>query len=301
MLCSLTQRSSVGLPTWNFQAQLIHPMNKKSLLLVVLLVFVTNLSFAQIRWPGAFLRSMIGNYNVYKTRHPLPLERIYDVNSNRAIIDTAVVYMLTPTPDNFLRYKIMKEEDAFFYIRVLPQVAYTSTSVPDTVLVRYTKTAPPDNANPNSYYFKVATAGLLPHQKYLATERIMGMPITLPVKFRREDGNLRGEFELSIGYAFGYRIRTNNNPYKENYINVIPYGFSFNADKYKPVDAGDDFEAIDSFSLTYWTSGVTYEIRKFNIGFFIGRDRMFNDRSDWVYQNKTWYSIGLGYKFGSEE
>lgn len=240
-----------------------------------------------------FWISLFSNKNVYKTKQSVEMKKVYEIAGKNASADTTTFTLQPDREHDFysVKYKVMKEDDEGIYIRILPHVRFIEHEI-----LPQENEPPSDNANP--YYFKIEKDDLLPGQKYLATERIMGMPITLPVKFRKEDGNLRGQFELSIGYAFGYRIRVNNNPYRDNYINIVPYGFAFNEDQYK---ANPDDEEEDSFSLTYWASGITYEFQGFNIGAFVGKDRMFDDRSDWIYQDELWLSFGLGYKFGSND
>ena len=45
-------------------------------------------------------------------------------------------------------------------------------------------------------------------------------------------------------------------------------------------------------------TGFTFEFsNRFNIGAFVGVDRMFYSQSNWVYQNKGWVGFGFGYKF----
>jgi hypothetical protein len=268
---------------------------------IIVLFFVHSASAQNI--PGlSFLRSLFLNQNVYKTKADLEVERIYQRDTGEPLDDNNTYTILLGTRD-FIRYRVVKEEDDYYYIRVLPRMEYSVPVITNSgmsVAIQATDNTPTPTANnPTNYYYRVTKEDLLPHHHYLASQKLMGMPITLPVKFRKENGNLRGEFDLSLGYAFGYRIRVNNNPYNDSYINLIPYGFSFNADEYKA--EGSDEDAVDSFSLTYWASGIAYEYRKFNIGVFIGRDRMFNDRKDWIYQNETWYSIGLGFKFGDDD
>lgn len=284
----------------------------KRYILLVLCLIMLNIAYAQtfkekVKAAGkgvlSFSTSLFFNQNVYKTKSDLIMEKVYFRTTKKPLYQDTIFRLKVPPSSgkgNFVRYRISKEDDDNMFIRLSPRVEFNVLSK-DSVHINITGKNPPDAKNPVRYYFRVKKDSLLPHQRYLATQQIMGMPITLPVKFRKKDGNLRGEFEISLGYAFGYRVRTNNNPYSESYINIIPYGFSFNADKYSAKDAAEGTDEQDSFSLTYWASGLTYEYKKFNIGIFIGRDRMFNDRDDWVYQNKTWYSVGLGFKFGSDE
>lgn len=46
-------------------------------------------------------------------------------------------------------------------------------------------------------------------------------------------------------------------------------------------------------------AGLTYESsNRFNLGVFVGLDRMFGNKRDWIYHNKAWIGFGFGYKFG---
>ena len=126
------------------------------------------------------------------------------------------------------------------------------------------------------------------------------MPLTIPIKIRLDVPETLNAITLSpaISYAFGYKIRTNNNPFKDHFIRLNPLVIGFSAENYMPKNKVDDpaYEAKASVALNLAT-GLTFETNKFNFGTFIGWDRMFGSRTDWIYQKRSWLGIGFGYKF----
>ncbi len=154
----------------------------------------------------------------------------------------------------------------------------------------------------DSFYFQFKQPSQTIPQKYLATEHITGLPVTIPIKYRinTPSKSIVSAFTLniSVAYAFGYKIRVNNNPYKENYLRFLLVT-GIGTDNYMPKDSITN-ASYKPVSNVIWSNGggVTYEVgNKFNIGFFLGADRMFGDKKDWYYQNKGWLGFGLGFKF----
>lgn len=164
-----------------------------------------------------------------------------------------------------------------------------------------TPVSPPPGTDPTNYYFQVVD-DLTPNNHYLASQTIMGMPVTMPVKFRTLDKQTNMELDLSLGYAFGYKLKCGNNPYRNKYINLVPLALSLNKDTYKYKQADGTYsKGEESISLTYYSFGITYEYYGLNIGAFMGWDRMFNSEKNWVYQSKPWFSVGVGYKIGKDD
>jgi len=271
-----------------------------AILLLILFSFFFNAK-AQLKSP--FLVSTITNQNVYKTKAPLVLKRVYNLSTNKptAPSDTAK-YILTPSEGSpFLKYKVVEDGDNP-YIRILPNMVYVKKSE-DTILI-YAGTSEvdlSDENNPSMYYYQMVDDPA-PNNHYLATQSIMGMPLTIPLKFRELNGDIQTELDFSLGYAFGYKIKLGNNPYRKKYINFIPFAFAVNKDNYVYKKTNDSLsEKADAISLTYYACGITYEYYGLNIGVFTGWDRMFNENKNWIYQNHNWFSIGIGYKIGKEE
>jgi hypothetical protein len=270
---------------------------KKLFLITSLLLLTFCKAFSQIKsWP--FIVSVFGNQNVYKTKTGLKLQKVYNLNNNRAITDTTK-FILTPTNNYpFIKYKIVEEGDNP-YIRILPNVYFVINSSGDTIIVADTNNHIGDD--PTDFYFQMVDDPT-PNNHYMASQSIIGMPLTMPVKFRKLHGQTNLELNLTLGYAFGYRIKLGNNPYRKKYISIIPFALSINEDKYfYKISEQEDSEQEEAVSLTYYACGLAYEYYNFNVGFFTGWDRMFSNQKNWVYQNHNWMSVGIGYKFGGDE
>lgn len=251
-----------------------------------------------------FLRSLVLNRNVYKTKDTLELTRVYDYGLKRPVHDT-VTYKLLPEPGKFLRYTVMKEGDKSI-VYILKGTRFERAPTDDIGPV-YIKYADSNRVEANRYYyqFKNKGADMLPSKQYLATEHITALPITIPIKYRINTpaNKVPVSLNASISYAFGYRIRVNNNPYNDNYIRVLPLLVGFSADTYLAKDSINvkGYAGETSIALNL-ASGVTYEAgNRFNFGVFIGFDKMFANQKDWIYQNKTWLGVGFGYKFGADK
>ncbi|MGV3599427.1 MAG: hypothetical protein ACO1PI_16305 [Bacteroidota bacterium] len=237
-------------------------------------------------------RSLLYNDNVYKTKDTLILERVYDHKKGVALKDKRI-YRLIVSPLPFVKYNILENGDnAYIYILPNYNFKYDTGGRDSIVDIVFTDGAKSDTVY--NYYFRVKSANT-PNTKYLSSQSIVGMPVTLPLKIRKLDTELQFESNLSLSYAFGYRIKVGNNPYRKKYINVIPVAFAINSDKY--FTAKEDSK-IDALSFTYYSFGLTYEVNGFNIGLFGGWDKMFGTRKDWIYQDRFWGSLGIGYKFG---
>lgn len=272
---------------------------KPSKILLIMCLFAIG-SFAKAQsWECPFLISTIANQNVYKTKTDITLTKVYDLNTEKAISDTTK-YILTLDSISYLKYKVVEDGDNP-YIRLLPRLKFETLNK-DTFYIKYSEDAVTmADQNPTNYYFKMVDDPE-PNNHYLATESIMGMPISMPIKMRNLDGKTKIELDFSLGYAFGYKVKFGNNPYRKKFLNVIPFALGINKDSYfTKADDGTYTEEKESISFTYYSFGLAYEYYGLNIGFFMGWDRMFNEQKDWAYQSKSWFSIGIGYKIGGDE
>lgn len=263
-----------------------------------------------------FMRSLFVNQNVYKTKDTLALKEVYDYNNQR-VVRNDTVYLLDPnynneTSSNFLRYSVVKEGDKQV-IKIPGSVSLIKNDIKikfkdkDILATRIVFTDPGNkqlkNDTKSSYFQFINATKVEPVTKqYLATEHIAGLPITIPMKFRPNVASNRQQFSLnaSVLYAFGYKIRINNNPYKENFVRILPLSFGLGTETYLNKDSVsyDKYKGETNIALSM-ASGITYEAsNRFNIGVFVGIDKMFNDKKNWVYQNKAWFGLGFGYKFG---
>ncbi|MDB5090879.1 MAG: hypothetical protein JWR09_4873, partial [Mucilaginibacter sp.] len=222
-----------------------------------------------------------------------------------------VIYRIIVQPGSFIRYSIVKDGDTQ-YIYILNGVAFTSKMVEYTYSglrkyqnIEYSKTVP--LSNPADFEFKITKApkDLLPEQQYLASEYITGVPMIIPYKFRFNVPSTQdiASINPSISYTFGVRFKLGNNPYKNNYFRFIPFGIGLGTDTYLNRDSvfKSGYKGETALSLSYCAGG-TFEFNdKFNLGVFIGADRMFGNKQNFFYQGKPWLGIGFGIKFGSTD
>jgi hypothetical protein len=227
-----------------------------------------------------------------------------------AIVKTTTsnsTYTIPPAiaTNNYIRYKVVTDEGDNKYIQILPGCRFDGLSPIDTSIVfNSTGVTPADK--PDDYIFQVSKKSLFPNTHYLASSALIGKVITLPVRVRNEywnDNNKVLQGTLSIGYGFGWKYKLGNNPYKAHYFSTILYSAGISAQKHfskagKYVATGKDSISAktDEFAVTYLSFGFAYEYDRFNIGLFFGKDRMFGNLKNWVYQDKWWWGIGIGYE-----
>jgi len=239
-----------------------------------------------------FLRSVTGNVNVYKTRTDLKVKKAYNPKTGLPEEDDQTVYTLSPGEGNYLRYSLLNDTIKDI-IRILPVVEFQANKIV------YDEDG--DNSDHISdYYFQFEEKTIKPYQKYLATEKLTALPVTIPFKYRFGSSKTLDKISanVSLTYAFGYRIRVNDNPYKENFIRLL-LATGIGNDKYIPKasDGDSSYEPSDHISWTVAALGSTYEAgSRFNFGAFLGFDKMFGTRKDWVFQNQLWIGLGFGYK-----
>jgi hypothetical protein len=259
---------------------------------------------------GPFFRSLILNQNVYKTKDTISLTKVYNnKKGERVVVHDDNTYLLTVPPKSdstrgysFIRYTLVKDGD-LQVIRV-PDLTEPATMTPNNkALVKLGIAS--DGVDASDYYYAIKYAKAIePGQKYLATEHLTGLPLVIPIKARFNVPGNQEIFNLSasLAYAFGYKIRVNNNPYKDNYIRLILISAGLGTDTYLKRDSvyKSGYKGEQSIALTFG-SGLTYEVSdKWNFGLFLGFDQMFGDKKDWYYQNKAWLGVGFGFKFGGD-
>lgn len=242
------------------------------------------------------------NQNVYKTIVPCTLTRTYRISTKTAEV-SATQYILSAN----LKYKVIEESDDGIWIQLLPCLQFDAATATGEIPISFNSSCLLKGAvnNPSDYYYKIED-DLSPNNHCLISESIMGMPVTLPLKIRKLDGDLEFEPNLSLGYTFGWRFKLNKNPYRKRYLSLIPLAFAINEDSYfyktgQDADGNNLYSTpTDNISFTYYSFGATLEFNGFNVGGFFGWDRMFGPQADWAYQKQRWFSIGLGYKFGGD-
>jgi len=261
---------------------------------ILLIIFFLNSFSFYGQLPSA--KAMFLNSNVYRTRVDLTAVRLINKNLTTISYDN---YIISVSELGHLDYKIINEdENGYVIIRVLPKVKLDT----DTKIVSYTEEEQfkSDVDNAYNYYFAVKKDDFKPLSKTLLSTKFVGIPLVHPIKLRPSKGiegwNLNGEFTLS--YNFGFRFKISKNPFAQNFISIIPYGFGVGEAKYfKENLDGTLTDKKDSFAVTYYQSGILVTLQKVNFGVFTGFDAMIDKQNDWFYQGKPWISFGLGYKF----
>lgn len=270
---------------------------KKNLIIAISLLTVFCTSCSQ----KPFFTSLIKNQNVYKTKDTLDLKVVYDLESKIPVKKDDSLFRVVPNKPSFLRYSIVKENEKPF-IYILPYSCFEKKLNDTTILIKY---AEGSNSDLNEYYYQFTEKAkeISPAKYYLASEHITGIPITIPIKYRFNAPSNKTPYALnaSISYAFGYKIRVNNDPYKDNFFRILPLVVGFSTDTYLAKDSisKPGYKGETSVALNM-AIGLTYEVsNKFNVGLFFGKDKMFSSQKDWIYQNKSWLGFGLGYKFAA--
>ncbi len=132
---------------------------------------------------------------------------------------------------------------------------------------------------------------------------ITGGVTFLPFKIRPKviiDGQKTGfDFskDIQLGISGGVRYRISRyNPY---FINgLLNVGISsVTLDAYNT--RGTITDNLDIAALTY-AAGVVLDFNKIQFGIFAGKDLISDrNRNNWIYQGKTWWSVGFGFSIFS--
>lgn len=129
-----------------------------------------------------------------------------------------------------------------------------------------------------------------------------GASLTVPFKIRPEVNELNMKItpELSLGGFVGGKWRINR--YKDNfiYLPILTVGVStinINSDTTNADAEGDDGLVL----ARTISAGVVFEFDKFQIGCILGWDKPGGEiAKDWVYNDRLWYSVSIGFDFLSK-
>jgi hypothetical protein len=235
---------------------------------------------------------------------------VYNRYEKLPLHDTTVYRVRVSRADSelFVRYSILNDTGS--YIHFLPIVVMDENSIKsqndpskDSIYyLRIGSSSDLGHGSIDSFYFQFKQSSQTPPQKYLATSHITGLPITIPIKWRYQtgpDANVSPiSLNFNVSYAFGYKVRTNNNPFQPDFLRFLLFT-GFGSDNYVPKDSikSTTYKPITNVTWTYG-GGLTFEIgNRFNIGLMYGADRMLGNKKDWFYENKAWLGFGIGYKF----
>lgn len=132
---------------------------------------------------------------------------------------------------------------------------------------------------------------------------ITGGVTLLPFKIRpsvKIEGKRMGfDFSKDIQLGISGGLKQRISKYNPFYLNaLLNFGISsVLMDSYNT--NGKLNESIDVAAFTYG-AGLVLDFNKIQFGVFLGRDLVSDkNNNDWIYQNKTWWSIGFGYSIFS--
>lgn len=122
--------------------------------------------------------------------------------------------------------------------------------------------------------------------------------LVVPIKFRPKQGNIPSDFttDFTLGSSFGYSFRMSH--YQPNYLSIVGV--------FGVTSVGVDSLTTEGFvkqpntKLSAVTPGIglIIEISGFQIGAVVGWDFVGGTTGQkWVYNNKPWFSFGIGYQF----
>jgi hypothetical protein len=222
--------------------------------------------------------------------------------STGTVVTSTIKYSdeIVDKTNNSIRYKVLSEDGSFTYLKVLPGCAFGQ--VPQDTLIVYREDA---DAEVSKYVFQAENKNFTPNTHYLASSALVGKLITLPMRVRKEywdGGNTAVEGTLALAYGFGWKYKIGRNPYQSWFLSTILYGAGVSGQKYFSLTGTDPVtnkallsEKRDEIAITYLSFGVAVEYDKFNLGLFAGRDKMFGNSSNWAYQCRWWWGVGIGY------
>ncbi len=131
--------------------------------------------------------------------------------------------------------------------------------------------------------------------------------VTVPIKLRfgskDDNGNRKRYFDftsdVNIGLSAGYKLRPNRN---DNFAINFLGGVSITSVEVDE-QTTDSFVSTNTKAAAFTPNlSIVFEAKNFQIGIFSGIDFLSGELSDnWIYQNKPWLGIGLGYGIFSKD
>jgi hypothetical protein len=265
----------------------------------ILLTFFTVLTVNSYGQVLPYLRAITFNSNVYRTIDEFKLTKFSELNGKPVATEEVI---LKPKTGKSIRYKIVGIDGDYTIIKLLPRLQQSFESSTKLNLIQVVDDAPSvDDASKFLYFVK--TKDILPNRKIVLSEKIIGTPLIFPFKLRTQD---RGDgatisTEFTVGYTFGLRLKLSKQPYKQNFLTLVPYGFGLGSSKYfYKKDDGSYSSKTDGVAVSYYTGGLMLTSNKINFGLFAGKDAMIDKQNNWAYQGQWWFSFGLGFKFKAD-
>jgi hypothetical protein len=152
-------------------------------------------------------------------------------------------------------------------------------------------------------YFKISSSQYLSFAEELKRRGsfVVGASTTL-IKIRPGNGKdkededvIYSEFgnDFNIGITAGWRV----NNYKDNVAVSIVGGIGFSSIKVTPQTTRDFITSESSQSAITFSSGLIFEVEKFQISTFVGIDAMSGEIGrNWIYRHRPWIGLGFGYE-----
>ena len=119
--------------------------------------------------------------------------------------------------------------------------------------------------------------------------------LILPVKLRPGTGGAGFDFstDVAFGTSAGWRWRLSDR--RETFTSVLGGVALSSVSLTEENTRGTVTTTTDRAAFT-WTLGLMLEENRFQIGAFLGQDRISQpSQANWAFQGKTWFAIGLGY------
>ncbi len=128
-----------------------------------------------------------------------------------------------------------------------------------------------------------------------STELAVGA-LVLPVKLRPGTASGAGfDFanDVAFGTSAGARMRILD--HRELFVSLL-VGVALSSVSLTAENTADALTTTTDRAAFTWTTGAMIEANKFQLGVFIGQDRISQPKAaNWAFQGKTWFGLGLGY------
>ncbi|TBX67486.1 hypothetical protein EZL74_09445 [Flavobacterium silvisoli] len=193
-----------------------------------------------------------------------------------------------------LKYKYKETVDGKVYIKFLKIIVSTDPKKDDDSFVNSTN----DNI---TYFVESSKLNALHKQK---TSSLVSGTLLAPIKIR-PDENVNGvnypwelSTDISLGQYLGYRFPlSRTNPY---YITIPTFTLGTSLLSINSSNTTPEKESSTTLGLT-WSTGIILDLNGFNVGLLVGKDYAPGQAGkDWIYNEKTWFSIGFGISLTSK-
>lgn len=150
------------------------------------------------------------------------------------------------------------------------------------------------------FYFRIAQADLVNYaEKDEITKGSIAIGvINYPFKMRLQSGRVDFSGAFNFGAAVGYTFKHRTSS-KWTYSAIAGFSLTnLNLDSTSVVRNWDRLRSVNNFTGFSYAAGILVAYDKAQVGLFVGADMLssINQRQfGWVYQNKPWLSMGIGF------